>query len=359
MTSRIANEPPTDPAPAVPPFAQLYQLTTGSWVTQAISVAARLGVADAIASGASTTTEIARQVRADAPTLYRLLRALSDHGVFTEGPGGRFALTPVGESLRSDSPHSMRRWADLDRRVLLSRRVVRPRAGRANGEPSFARVHGTDLFGYLDAHPDDAAVFDGAMQDIAGNFLAGILTVYDFAGYSTVVDIGGGTGALLAAALRSAPGARGVLFDTPPVLAAAEPVLQAAGVAHRCETVAGDFFRQVPPGADLYVLSNVVHDWDDDSARQILGTCRAGMRVDSRLLIIELVLPNDARPSMGKLLDLEMLSITPNGRQRTAAQYAELLARAGFDMTQVVPALPGTPASYVEAVPARGGAAEQ
>src|SRR3954453_4095486 len=194
MTSRIANEPTTAPAPAVPPFAQLYQLTTGSWVTQAMAVAARLGVADAIASGASTTTEIAQQVRADAPTLYRLLRALSDHGVFAEGPAGRFALTPVGESLRSDSPHSMRRRADLDRRVLLSRRVVRPRAGRANGEPSFARVHGTDLFGYLDAHPDDAAVFDGAMQDIAGNFLAGILTVYDFAGYSTVVDIGGGTG---------------------------------------------------------------------------------------------------------------------------------------------------------------------
>ncbi|HEY4630584.1 MAG TPA: methyltransferase, partial [Blastococcus sp.] len=267
--------------------------------------------------------------------------------------------TPVGESLRSDSPHSMRRWA-----IWTGARFYRDawsdlEQAVRTGQPSFARVHGTDLFGYLDAHPDDAAVFDGAMQDIAGNFLAGILTVYDFAGYSTVVDIGGGTAALLAPVLRSAPGARGVLFDTPPVLAAAEPVLQAAGVAHRCETVAGDFFRQVPPGADLYVLSNVVHDWDDDSARQILGTCRAGMRVDSRLLIIELVLPNDARPSMGKLLDLEMLSITPNGRQRTAAQYAELLARAGFDMTQVVPALPGTPASYVEAVPARGGAAEQ
>jgi hypothetical protein len=159
---------------------------------------------------------------------------------------------------------------------------------------------------------------------------------------------------LLAAVLRSAPDARGVLFDAPPVLASAEPVLQAAGVAHRCEPVAGDFFREVPPGADLYILSNILHDWDDHGALQILATCLAAMRADSRLLIIEQVLPDVARPSMGKLLDLEMLSVTPNGRQRTAAQYAELLARAGLDITEVVPALPGTPASYVEAVPARG-----
>jgi hypothetical protein len=353
MTSTM-NEPTTDLAPAVPPFLQLYQLTTGGWLTQAISVAARLGVADAIAAGATTTKEIAQQVGADAPTLYRLLRALSDHGVFAEGSGERFALTPVGESLRSDGAQSLRRWA-----IWTGARFYRDawsglEQAVRTGEPSFARVHGTDLFGYLDAHPDDAAVFDGAMQDIAGNFLAGILAVYDFSGFSTVVDVGGGTGALLAAILRSAPGARGVLFDAPPVLAAAEPVLQGAGVADRCETVAGDFFREVPPGADLYVLSNIVHDWDDDGALQILGTCLAAMRADSRLLIIELVLPDDARPSMGKLLDLEMLSVTPNGRQRTAAQYVELLARAGLDMTAVVPALPGTPSSYVEAIPTSG-----
>jgi O-methyltransferase len=354
MTSMLATQPTTDPAPGVPPFLQLYQLTTGGWLTQAISVAARLGVADAIAAGATTTTEIAQQVGADAPTLYRLLRALSDHGVFAEGPGERFTLTPMGESLRSDGAHSLRRWA-----VWTGARFYRDawsglEQAVRTGKPSFARVHGRDLFGHLDAHPDDAEVFDGAMQDISGTFLAGILAVYDFAGCSTVVDVGGGTGALLAAVLRSAPGARGVLLDSPPVLAAAEPVLQAAGVADRCETVAGNFFREVPPGADLYVLSNIVHDWDDEAALQILGTCLAAMRADSRLLIIELVLPDDARPSMGKLLDLEMLAVTPNGRQRTAAQYAELLARAGFDVTAVVPALPGTPASYVEAVPARG-----
>jgi hypothetical protein len=356
MTSTIQTQPAVDTAGSPPPFVQLYELTTGGWVSQAISVAARLGVADAIASGATSTAEIAQQVGAHAPTLYRLLRALSDNGVLTEEPGGRFALTPVGESLRSDDPHSMRRWA-----IWTGARFYRDawsdlEQAVRTGEPSFARVHGTDLFGYLDAHPADAAVFDGAMQDIAGNFLAGILAVYDFTGCATVVDVGGGTGALLAAVLRSAPKARGVLLDTAPVLAAAEPVLQAAGVADRCETVAGDFFREVPAGADLYILSNIVHDWDDDSASRILGTCRAAMRADSRLLIIELVLPDDPRPSMGKLLDLEMLSVTPNGRQRTAAQYADLLTRAGLDLTAVIPALPGAPASYVEAAPATGPA---
>lgn len=350
MTSTISTDPSTDHAAAAPPFAQLYQLTTGAWVTQAISVAARLGVADAIAAGATDSGEIAEQVGAHPPTLYRLLRALSDHGVFTEQPGDRFALTPIGESLRSGGPHSMRRWA-----IWTGARFYRDawsdlEQAVRTGESSFARVHGTDLFAYLETHPDDAAVFDGAMQDIAGNFLAGILAVYDFSDCASIVDVGGGTGSLIAAILRSAPGASGVLFDTPHVIPAAEPVLQASGVTDRCRTVTGDFFDEVPAGSDLYILSNIIHDWDDDNALRILRVCHAAMRADSRLLMIELVLPDDTRTSIGKLLDLEMLAVTPSGRQRTAAQYAALLARALFDVTHVVPALPGTPASYVEAI---------
>jgi hypothetical protein len=352
MDSTIPTQPSTHEAASVPPFLRLYQLTTGAWLTQAISVAARLGVADAIAAGASSTTEIAQQVGAHASTLYRLLRALSDHGILAEGPGDRFALTAMGESLRSDASHSLRRWA-----IWTGARFYRDawsdlEHAVRTGEPSFARVHGADLFGYLDAHADDAAVFAGAMQDIAGNFLAGILGVYDFSGYSTIIDVGGGTGALLCSILSAAPDTRGVLLDTAPVLAAAEPVLAAAGIADRCQMLPGDFFDEVPSGGDLYILSNIIHDWDDDSALRILQTCRAAMHPHSRLLVIELVLPDDARPSMGKLLDLEMLSVTPNGRQRSEAQYAQLLARAGLNVTESVPALPGTPASYVEAVPA-------
>jgi O-methyltransferase domain len=353
MSSMTVTEPTSHPTTPMPPFAQLYQLTTGAWVSQAISVAARLGVADAIAGGATTSTEIAAQVGAHGPTLYRLLRALTDHGVFVEGPVDRFTLTPVGESLRSSVPGSMRRWA-----IWVGARFQRDawsdlEQAVRTGEPAFARVHGTDVFSYLQSHPSDAAIFDGAMKDISGNFLAGILAVYDFSSYSTIVDVGGGSGTLLAHILQAVPAARGVLFDSPEVVPSAEPVLEAAGITDRCETVAGDFFSEVPAGADLYILSNIIHDWGDEEALAILRTCRAAMREDSHLVIIELVLPDDGRPSIGKLLDLEMLAVTPNGRQRTAAQYTELLTRAGLDMTNVVLALPGTPASYVEAIPAR------
>ena len=352
MTSSTAAERAPDGAAGVPPFVQLYELTTGAWLTQAISVAARLGVADAIASGATTSAAIAQQVGAHAPTLYRLLRALADHGVFAQGAGDRFALTPIGQSLRSDAPHSMRRWAIWTGAPFYREAWSDLENAVRTGEPSFARVHGTDLFGYLEDHPGAAAIFDGAMKDIAGNFLAGILAVYNFADRSTVVDVGGGSGTLLAAILQAVPRARGVLFDIPAVVASAGPVMQAAGVAERCQTVPGNFFDEVPPEGDLYILSNIIHDWDDDKALRILRTCRAAMAANSRLLIIELVLPDDARPSMGKLLDLEMLSVTPNGRQRTEAEYVELLARAGLQATGVVPALPGSPASYVEAAPA-------
>lgn len=349
MTSIIGSQPPTGPPQAPPAFVRLYELSTGGWVAQAISVAARLGVADTLTAGWSTVEEIASKVGAHGPTLHRLLRALSDYGVFRETADGRFALTPLAETLTSNHPHSMRRWAGM-----IGTRFHRDawsdlEQAVRTGEPSFARVHGSDLFDYLQVHPDDAAVFDGAMGDIAGNFLAGILGVYDFSGFSTIVDVGGGTGALLTAILRSAPQARGVLLEAPHVLPAAEPVLTSAGVADRCELVAGDFFDTLPSQADLYILSNIIHDWDDDKAHHILQTCRAAMHAHSRLLIIELVLPDDARPSMGKLLDLEMLSVTPNGRQRTGSQYTDMLARAGLDVTHIVPAVPGEPASYVEA----------
>jgi O-methyltransferase/IclR-like helix-turn-helix domain-containing protein len=353
MMSITASEPTTGQTVSMPPFAELYQLTTGGWVTQAISVAARLGVADAIAAGSTTSTEIAQRVGTHGPTLYRLLRALTDHGVFVESPVDRFALTPVGESLCSDRPGSMRRWA-----IWTGARFYRDawsdlEQAVRTGEPSFARVHGSDLFSYLESHPDDAAIFDGAMKDISANFLAGILALYDFSSFATITDVGGGSGTLLATILQSVPGARGVLFDSPEVIPSAEPVLQSAGIGDRCQTVGGDFFAEVPAGADLYILSNIIHDWGDHEALAILRTCRAAMRKGSRLLIIELVLPDDGRPSIGKLLDLEMLSVTPSGRQRTASQYTELLAGAGLDLTNVVLALPGTPASYVEAAPAR------
>lgn len=334
-----------------PPFVQLYELTTGGWIAQAISVAARLGVADALHEEPRSSEDLAMAVGADPATLYRLLRALTDYGIFQELPGRRFALGEIGKVLRSDHPQSMQGWATMiGARFHCDAWSDLEQAVRT-GEPSFARVHGRDVFGYLAEHPDDGAVFDGAMRDISGNYGAGILLTYDFTPFSTIVDVGGGTGALLAAILKAAPASRGILLDHVSVVEEAAGVLGSAGVADRCETVAGDFFECVPDGGALYILSNIVHDWDDTNALRILRSCREAMSEESKLLVIELVLPDDPAPSIGKLVDLEMLSISPNGRQRTAAEYAALLSAAELDVCAVVPALRGEPASYVEAVP--------
>lgn len=335
-----------------PPFAQLYMLTTGAWLAQAISVAADLGVADVLRDGPQPCDHIARLVDADADTLYRLLRALSDAGVFAEQPNRHFALTPIGDALRADARNSMRSWARMIGSPFYRAAWSDLRQALESGEPSFARVHGSDLFTYLAAHPDDAEVFDSAMRDIASNFLTSVIGAYDFSGYHHIVDVGGGTGGLLSAVLKAVPSARGTVVEIGQVVDHAAEHLRSAGVGDRAEAVAADFFDRVPGGGDLYILSNIIHDWDDEHAVRVLSTCRAAMATDSRLLAVELVLPDDDQPSIGKLLDLEMLSITPSGRQRTISEHARLFEAAGLELTRAVPAVPAEIASFVEARPA-------
>jgi len=348
-TSSESDGAAVDARPPLP--LVLYQLTTGTWVSQAISVAARLGVADALAQGPRSNDEIATSVGAHGPTLYRLLRALGDVGIVSELDDRHFALAPLGELLRSDIDGTMRGWATMIGMPFHRDAWTDLYDSVRTGEPAFQRVHGANLFDYLATHPDDGAVFNAAMNAIASGFLAAIIHAYDFRRFKTVVDVGGGTGTLLAAILRANPEARGVLLERSEVLAGAAATLEPAGVAERCELVAGDFLDAVPNSGDLYVLSNILHDWDDDEAVRILGTCRRAMRPEARLLIVELVLPDGTDSSWAKLLDLEMLAVTPGGRQRTASQYAALLARASLRQTTVVTATDGRPASYVEATP--------
>jgi hypothetical protein len=339
-------------APGGPPLpVVMLRLTTGTWVSQAISVAARLGVADVLGRGPRASAEIAATVDAHGPTLYRLLRALADVGIVVELPDRRFALTPLGELLRTDVDGSMRGWATMIGLPFHRDAWTDLHASVRTGEPAFARVHGANLFDYLAAHPDDAAVFDAAMTSISTGFVSAIVQAYDFGRYSTVVDVGGGNGALLAAVLLANPDVRGVLVDRPDVLAGASAVLERAGVADRCHTVAGDFLDELPGSGNLYMLSNILHDWDDDTAVRILRTCLQAIPAHGRLLIVELVLPDGTEPSLAKLLDLEMLAMAPGGRQRTASEYTHLLTQAGLRLTHVVTATPGQAASYVEAAP--------
>lgn len=335
--------------PAFPPAAQLMQLTTGTMVSQAVAVAARLGVADALATGPRTCEEIAAAVNADAGALHRLLRAIADCGVVSDLENGRFALNPVGELLRSDVPGSLRAWATMTGMPFHRDAWTDLYTSVQTGEPAFERVHGADLFGYLATHPEDAAIFDGAMTSMAMAIQSGVVRTYDFSRCAEVVDVGGGRGALLAAILSANPDLHGMLLDTPSVTEEARATLRRAGVEDRSRIVEGDFFSGVPAGGDLYILSNILHDWEDETARRILRNCRSAMAEGTGLLIVEHVLPETAVPSVAKLVDLEMLAVT-GGRQRTPGEFAALLAGTGFRLTEAVPSTMDAPASYVEAV---------
>jgi hypothetical protein len=330
-----------------PAAIELSRLVRAGRVAQAIAVAARLGVADHLTAGPRAADELAAATGAHRDALYRLLRLLSDAGVFAELASRRFALTPLGRLLCSDDEDSMRGLAMMVEGPCMRDACTHLHHAVTTGHPAFDRAHGTPLFAYLGEHPDDAAVFDSAMVGVCRQLVAPILDAYDFSRFRTVVDVGGGSGALLAMILARNPGARGILYELPAVAARAGALLADAGVADRCEVATGDFFDSVPAGGDAYVLTRVVHDWDDRAALQILESCRRAMGADARLVLGEAVLPDGPERSIAKLMDVEMLMI--GGRERTGAEYRELLARAGLRMTRVVPGAGGH--SVVEAVP--------
>lgn len=331
----------------VPPQVQMLQIGYGAWVAQAVSVFARFGVADVLSDGPRSIEEIADSVGAHGPSLYRLLRAVSDYGLVTELEGRRFALGGLGETLRRGRPGSCAgvlmmcgsrfhraAWSDLYESVRT-------------GEPAFARVHGVPFFEYVREHPDDAAIFNAAMTEVSEAFIATSVPLYDFGSFETIVDVGGGQGYLLAAILRAHPAVNGILFDLLDVVAGAHTTL--AGTLDRCRIVGGDFFTGVPSGGDAYILSNVVHDWADEEAVAIMRNCRRAMSPTSRLLLMEAILSDEPRPDpLVKLVDIEMLVNTENGRQRTRAELAELLQHAGFGVVSITP---GPVASVVEAIP--------
>ncbi|MFG2652901.1 methyltransferase [Streptomyces sp. NPDC048436] len=322
--------------PKPPPSARVLQLATSSWMAAAVSAAAELGVADALAAGPRPVHEIAETVGAHAPTLYRLMRACADIGLFEEREGQVFALTEVGDALRSDSQTSMRnfaRWVGLaaDRNTW---------AGLADsvrtGNPAFEQVHGQDVWDYMRGRADVSKVFDDAMSEASRQLIAPVVGAFDFGGIGTLVDVAGGHGALLAAVLADNPDTRGLLYDQPDVVAGAEQTFKDRGVDDRVEIVAGDFFDSVPVGGDAYLLSNVIHDWDDEQSLKILTNCREALAEGGRVLLVEAVMPERAEPSPTvTLMDLNMLVLC-GGKQRTRAEFAALFEKAGLRLERIV-----------------------
>jgi SAM-dependent methyltransferase len=336
----------------VPPGVALFLLMTGHYVSQAVYVAAKLGIADLLKNGPRHYTQLAEASGAHPSSLHRLLRLLAAAGVFSDEEGGNFALTSMGDCLRSDVPGSMRTgallWAgppltDAWRDLLHSVNT---------GEVSFERVFGNDVFSYMAKRPEEATVFYEGMSMGAPEICAAVAAAYDFSQFGTVVDIGGAYGVFMIAILRAYPAVRGVVLDLPHVAERTRKEIEAAGLAERCKVVPGDFAEAVPSGGDAYVLKHVIHDWDDERSIKLLKNCRRVMAPEAKLLIVQSELPARIQVSLPHLIatgnDVNMLVVT-GGRERTKIEFAALCEAAGLELNRVI----ATQAlvSVIEAVP--------
>jgi len=326
----------------VPAEAALTQLMLGSLASQALYVAAKLGVADHLVDGPKPVEELAKATETDAPSLYRVLRALASLGIFTEQGDRVFAMTPAAELLRSDVPNSMRDvaifWGEDWHWEVWGKILYSVRTGKS----AWAQMHGDDVFAYFEKNPEAGSIFNRAMSSFSGVATKAVVDAYDFSSIGTLIDIAGGHGRLITGVLEAYPSMRGVLFDLPHVIAGAQRI-------DRCEYVGGDFFTSVPSGGEAYIMKSIIHDWDDERALKILQNIRQAMRPDARVLLVEAVIANGNNQDFGKLIDLEML-VSPGGKERTAAEYEELFTRAGLRLTRIVPTK--SPFSVIEAVAA-------
>jgi ubiquinone/menaquinone biosynthesis C-methylase UbiE len=323
-------------------------LTAGKWVSQAIAVAAELGLADVLKDGARTAADVARAAKASEDAVYRLLRALGSVGLVAETGNRRFRLTALGRLLRTDSAQTLGGYARFTGHASTWSPWGELRHSVRTGEPAFDHVFAMPIFQYLAKTPESAAVFDAAMTSISTWESKAVVDAYDFPGINTLVDVAGGHGLMIATILKANRRMRGILFDLPHVTAGATELLQSGGVAHRCQIVSGDMFASVPDGGDAYVMKHIIHDWDDERATQILRNCHRALRPGGKALIVDAVIPPGNGAHLGKLLDLEMLVLTPRGRERTQAEFRELLKQSGFKLRRVVPT--ATHLSVVEGV---------
>lgn len=328
------------------PYAVLYQMCIGKWVSSAISAAAKLGIADRLESGPKTTKDLAQELNVHERALYRLLRALASVGVFHEGEGHLFRQTPLSDLLRSNAEPSLRYpamllvddwynkvWAELNWTI-------------ETGHPAPEKVFSMNLFEHLSKHPEEAVNFNNAMTDLSKGDGPAVAASYDFSRFEWIVDVGGGLGALLAAILERAPKLRGTLLDMPYVIEQARKAPMLASFAARCEFAGGSFFEAVPKGADAYLMKHVIHDWDDERATTILSNCRKAIQTDGKLLVVDCVVGPSNQPDLAKFLDLQML-VVAGGLERSESDWHRLLATSGFRLERIIPM--SSPDSILEA----------
>jgi hypothetical protein len=326
------------PRPQAQDVERIMQMATGMGITAALQPVARLKIADYLAQHPMSASELAEKTGSNADALYRVLRLLASVGVFTELPGKIFAATPMSELLRSDVPGSLRDftlwvsngfhfkvWSDMAYSI-------------ETGKPAVERAVGRACFDAIFGDPEVAADFNAAMSCFSRMIAPALLAAYDFSGIDTLMDVAGGHGAILCEVLCKYPTMKGILFDLPSVAEQAHCHVCALNLEGRCQTVAGDFFENIPAGADAYYMQHIIHDWADEPALKILSNCRRalGGKPHGRLLVVDNIVTENSLPDPSKWLDIEML-LMPGGRERTEPQWRDLFAKAGFKITRMVP----------------------
>ncbi|MCE9608203.1 MAG: methyltransferase [Planctomycetia bacterium] len=318
--------------------AALSRMISGYAVSQVVYATAKLGIAELLSAGPRHVDDLAAATKTRPELLFRMLRAAASIGLFTEDDTERnervFSLAPLGELLRPDVENSQLAFALMmgEEHYYVYGRLLET---LRTGENAFEQLYGMPIFQFLSEHPDKGRTFDSAMTSIHGRETAAVLDAYDFSGIGVLADVGGGNGSKLIAILQRHPSLRGILYDLPQVVERAAPRIAAAGLSDRCRLVSGDFFQDVPAGADAYLMRHIIHDWDDEKSLTILRNCHRAMQPGGKLLLVESVIPAGNEPFGAKFLDLTMMLI-PGGLERTERQFHELYAQAGFELTRIV-----------------------
>ncbi len=343
MSQTVSSVQPTSQAAA----QLLMQIGTGHFVASALQVVVRLGIPARIADDALTSAELATATGVQEDALYRVLRALASVGLFDETAPRRFKLTEAGHALRPDAPgnmHDMALWITSPFHFRVYAEMMH---SVRTGQPAAEKVTGMPVFEYFPRDPELSELFNNAMTTFSNRVIPAALEAYDFSGIDLLVDVAGGHGAVLTAILQKYPGMRGVLFDLEHVIAGARPRIATASLSDRLHAEAGNFFTNVTPGADAYIMKHIIHDWDDDRALRILANIRTAMGTKrGRVILLESVIPPGNTPDVGKIIDLEMLMM-PGGKERTADEFEKLFVQAGFELTKIVPT--SSPLSVIEA----------
>lgn len=336
------SQPPTPPV--LPPNARIFEMAAALIPARAVWAVAEAGVADHLDDEPRAVADLAAATGSHADTLHRLLRLLASHGVFEEVEGGRIAHTEMSRTLRSDHPAKARAAVRMLGSPGMWRALGALDASLRTGGTGWEAAMGEPIFEWMAHEPEAAALFNDAMIGIHGGEPPAVAAAYPFAG--TVVDVGGGSGNMIVNVLRRHPAARGVTYDLPHVVAEAQRRFEAEGLADRARVEAGSFFDGVPAGGDLYILSHIVHDWDEARCVRILEHCRTAKAPGGKVLLVEMVVTPPNVPHPAKMLDLVMLAV-PGGRERTPEEYRALLAKAGLTLTRIVPT--ESPVSVIEA----------